>query len=202
MRTGRNVLHPLGVFIPASPPTPAPHATLSLCLVFEAGLVLGSGLPGSSSGSPEPPPPKRGPSSRRGRVSRSEVSPLPPKCCAGGSRNKNQMWAWQRQRGGRSSSRRRWAFILSIVTSHPNLWHFNYSPARLLSLGQRVSSPCPLAWEGAATAWTPNPQAAPRKLGGARLAAPSCFYSPRGGGHPGIHGSMCESLSLHSRCSI
>ena len=30
----------------------------------------------------------------------------------------------------------------------------------------------------AATAWTPNPQAAPRKLGGARLAAPSCFYSP------------------------
>ena len=56
MRTGRNVLHPSGVFIPASPPTFATHATLSLCLMFEAGLVLGSELPGPSSGSQEPPP--------------------------------------------------------------------------------------------------------------------------------------------------
>ena len=61
MRTGRTILHPLGVFTPAFPPTPARHTTLPLCLIFEAGLVLGSGLPGSSSGPQEPPPPSRAP---------------------------------------------------------------------------------------------------------------------------------------------
>lgn len=61
MRTGSTIFHPLGVFTSAFPPTPARHTTLPSCLIFEAGLVLGSGLPGSSSGSQEPLPPSGAP---------------------------------------------------------------------------------------------------------------------------------------------
>lgn len=168
-------------------PTPAPRATLPLGLIPEDGWVLGWGLQALLL-DPRSPLPCAGPQLQTWQGSKSEVSPLPPKCCAGGSRNKNQMWAWQREWGGRRSRQRQatrvqcWGFILSIVTSPPNLWHFNYSPTRLLSLGQRVSSPFPLAWKGGGRCLDPHP--APGKLDGgqaggtSRPAAPSCSRSP------------------------
>lgn len=60
-------------------------------------------------------------------------------------------------------------FILSIVTSPPNLWHFNYSPTRLLLLGPEGELTLSSSRQGGGTAWTPRPHPAPQKRGaGAR----------------------------------
>lgn len=192
MRTGRNVLSSFGGLHPCLS-SHSCHTRPPLCLMFEAGLVLGSELPGPSSGSQEPPP-RAGPPAQTWQGEQEEQCfSTPPKCCAGGPEIKIKC-SFQRQRGGRSSSRPALGLHSSTVTSHPNLWHVNYSPSRLFP-GPEGELTLSLAWGGAATAWTPNPQAAPRKLVGPGWLLPPASTVPEEAASLAL-GSMRESLSL------
>ena len=141
------------------------------------------------------PLPAQGPSSRRGRGAGVRFLCSLPSAVLAAPKIKIKCGLGRGSGvGDTAGSGECWGFILSIVTSPPNLWHFNYSPTHLPSLGQRVSSPFPLAWKGVAAAWTPR-----LLLGswpGARLGAqawllPPAPAVPEGTRHQAWHLGFC-----------
>lgn len=189
--------------------TLAPHALLPWSPIPEEGRVgpwagasrLFLWVPGA-------PSPAQGPSPRRGRGAGgrflcslpSAVLAAPEikiKCGLGSGSGVGDAAA--------SGGRRCCAFILSIVTSPPNLWHFNYSPTRLLSPGQRVSSPFPPAWDGGGRCRDPQP--APGKPDGGQAGAPTppppaapCCSPTTPTPSPAVPGSQASSLAPRAPC--
>lgn len=215
LRTGRKSLHSFGVTILCFVSHPCSEGHPSL--VPSPRGQPGPGVKPSSTGSQEPPPPSGAPDPDvAGRAGVRFLRSLPSAALAAPEIKIKCGLGREHGVGEAAEADSRWAFILSIVTSPPNLWHFNYSPtrslARSLARSRSLALPGPEAeltlsssLGGGGHCLDPQPPACSRRAewgtgSGGRLgvSADTPLQTLKGPGE--APGPRLASLALHVPC--